>query len=260
MGTAREQGEIWGARATDWAEASEPAWEPVFAAALDAAGVAAGTRLLDIGCGAGGALVLARLRGAEVAGLDAAAATVAIARQRLPGAEIAVGEMEELPFAAGRFDTAIGINSFQFAGNPGNALAEARRVVRPGGAVAMLVWGRREDCDLLTKVMPAVFALLPPPAAPPPPSVPYAEPGVIESLMRGAGLSPRKAEEFPAALEFASLDLALRAILSASARAIRHAGEVHVRATVSDALQASRRDDGSIRLDNRFRIVVAGRR
>jgi cyclopropane fatty-acyl-phospholipid synthase-like methyltransferase len=69
MGTAEVQGALWGARARDWADIQEPAWRPVFEAALRHAGVGAGTLLLDVGCGAGGALALAREMGAEVAGL-----------------------------------------------------------------------------------------------------------------------------------------------------------------------------------------------
>ena len=122
MGTAKQQGEIWGARAEDWASANEPAWTPVFDAVLDSAAVHRGTKMLDIGCGAGGALVLARQRGAEVSGLDGAEALVAIARKRLAGAEIVVGKMEDLPFDDQRFDVVTGINSFQFSGNLVNAL------------------------------------------------------------------------------------------------------------------------------------------
>ena len=259
MGTAKQQGEAWGARADDWASANEPAWNPLFEAVLDGANVHRGSRMLDVGCGAGGALVLARERGANVTGLDGAAALVAIARRRLPGAEIVVGEMEELPFADERFDVVTGINSFQFAGSLVNALAAARRVCRRDGIVAMLVWGRREDCDLLTKVMPAVFALLPPSPPNAPPALPLSAPGVIEDLMVQAGLTPNNVKELPAALEFADIGIAVRAIMSASARAIDHSGEERVRHGIEDALRSSIRPDGSIRLDNRFRLALATR-
>lgn len=73
---------VW---ARDWAELNEPAWRPVFEAALDVAELTSGKLLLDIGCGAGGALVIARRRGAEVTGLDASANLAAIARKRLAG-------------------------------------------------------------------------------------------------------------------------------------------------------------------------------
>jgi ubiquinone/menaquinone biosynthesis C-methylase UbiE len=54
--------------------------------------------------------------------------------------------MEELPYADASFDVVTGFSSFQFAENPVNALREARRVVKPGGYVAMVAWGRMQDC------------------------------------------------------------------------------------------------------------------
>jgi hypothetical protein len=84
-GTAPVQGRLWSARARDWAEVQEATVLPLFEAIADSLGVGAGTRVLDVGCGAGRFLRLAADRGADVAGLDAAAALVAIARERLPG-------------------------------------------------------------------------------------------------------------------------------------------------------------------------------
>jgi len=258
MGTAEAQGEIWGAKASDWANANEPAWRPVFDAVLDAARVGHGTRLLDVGCGAGGALVAARDRGADVYGLDASNNLAEIARRRLPGATIEVGEMEALPFADESFDVVTGINSFQFAGDVVAALREARRVCRPGGTVAMLVWGRREDCDLLATVLPPVFALLPP--APASATPPLAEPGVIERLMRGAGLAPADARDIVEPLVFPDLDTARRAITSAMARAIRHAGEAKVKAAIVDGLaRVAPGGGGPVSLRGRFRLVLAAR-
>lgn len=260
MGTAAQQGEIWGARAQAWAEANEPAWQGVFEAVMDRAGAAQGRRLLDVGCGAGGAMVAARERGAIVAGLDAAAAMVDIARNRLPDAVIETGEMEALPFADESFDVVTGLNAFQFAGDMVNALREARRVLRDEGTVAVLVWGRREDCDMLSKVMPAVIACLPPAPAPATPPLALWQPGAIESLMDQAEVVPRESVEVPGALIFPDLATATRAILSASARAIAHSGEARVSDAVEDALRPLVRADGTIRLDNRFRLVLGTRR
>lgn len=53
MGSAAIQGRLWGARAEDWATYVEQVCLPLHAAVLDAARVTAGTRLLDVGCGAG---------------------------------------------------------------------------------------------------------------------------------------------------------------------------------------------------------------
>jgi cyclopropane fatty-acyl-phospholipid synthase-like methyltransferase len=255
MGTAAVQGELWGAKARDWAEVQEPAWTAVFDRALDLAGVGAGTRLLDIGCGAGGALVLARARGADVAGLDASDALTAVARSRLPGARIETGEMEELPFLDKDFDAVTGINAFQFAGDMARALAEARRVCRAGGTVLVLAWGDRERCELQKVVLGALAPYLPP-QAPAPPSQ-----GAIEAAMERAGLAVEAAGSFEAALDHASHALALRALLSAgiATRIERQAGAEPVRTALAAALRPFVRPDGTVSLANDFRWVRATR-
>src|SRR5215208_8261477 len=63
-------------------------------------------------------------RGAIVAGIDATAPFVDIARERLPAADLTVGEMECLPFPDGAFDVVTAFNAFQLAADPGNALRE----------------------------------------------------------------------------------------------------------------------------------------
>lgn len=255
MASAKEQGELWGARARDWAGSGEPAWRDVFTAVLDQAGVGTGTRHLDIGCGAGGALVLARQRGAVVAGFDAAENLAAIARERLPGAEILVGDMAALPFADESFDAVTGINVFQFAEDPAKAFAEAARVAKRGGTLTMLVWGRRDKCELMSEVMPAVFALGPP--SPFPAKPPLVETG--ESFMRAAGLDLEICGDLAATLIYVDRDAAANTILAASESTIRHAGEARVRGAVNAALAPFVGEDGAVRLRNMFRLVT-GRR
>ncbi|NQU37996.1 MAG: methyltransferase domain-containing protein, partial [Actinobacteria bacterium] len=86
-----ESGEAWGSRAVDWAYLFEPYARAANQAVFDECGVAAGTSLLDIGCGSGFATRLAADRGATVAGLDASAALIAIARARTPDADLRLG-------------------------------------------------------------------------------------------------------------------------------------------------------------------------
>src|ERR671938_333072 len=151
MGTAQIQGRLWGARSRDYAAIAEGFFRPVYETVFTAAGVRPGTRLLDVGCGPGLADHLAAQRGAQVAGLDAAEASVAIARERTPQGDFRVGEMEELPWPDHIFDVVTSFNAFQFAGDLGDALRAARRVARSGGRVAMVVWGApgglRHVCD-----------------------------------------------------------------------------------------------------------------
>jgi SAM-dependent methyltransferase len=259
MGTASVQGELWGARAKDWVELNEPAWSTVFEQALAHAGVGAGTRHLDVGCGAGAALAIARGRGAQVAGLDGSDNLVAIARQRLPGARIEVGEMEQLPFEDDTFDVVTGINAFQFAEDTARALAEARRTCRAGGAVFMLAWARGEDCEMISVTMRHVMALLPPPkpGGPAPPA--FAEPGTIESLMRAAGLLPAESGDIAGDLAFPHAEIAIRAVMASGAavRAGRLVGDDKVHATIARTLPAVTRADGSVVWKNRFRWVRA---
>ena len=90
-----------------------------------------GDRVLDIGCGSGVFLRLAADRGAEVSGLDASSALLELAAERVPGADLRTGEMEDLPFTDDSFDLVAGFNSFFFAEDMAAALREAGRVTRP---------------------------------------------------------------------------------------------------------------------------------
>jgi SAM-dependent methyltransferase len=93
---------------------------------LDRAGVDADTRLLDVGCGAGEALALARERGATAVGLDVEPRTDGIVR----------GDMARLPFAADRFDVVLAECVLCLSADYPRALAEAERVLRSGGRLA----------------------------------------------------------------------------------------------------------------------------
>jgi SAM-dependent methyltransferase len=258
MGTAAVQGQIWGARARDFAICNEPAWEEVFERLLDSLGVVSGLEYLDLGCGAGRTLQLARQRGARVTGLDASEALLAEARQRVPDADLRLGEIEELPFADATFDRVSAINSMQFVGDHARGISEAMRVCRPGGKVAVLIWGARESSELLSRVLPPVFALLPPPAQGAPQAPQLSEPGRIEALMSAAGLQDVAAEEFAADLVFADLEAGVRSSLAAATRVISVAGEAKVRSLLETGM-APFVDGGEVRLANRFRIVI-GRR
>ena len=96
---AEVQRRLWGTDPRAWADLAESHNQPLFEAVLDAAGVSSGTRLLDVGCGTGLTLVLAARRGAIPSGLDGSPGLLAIARERLPGADLRDGDMEFLPFA-----------------------------------------------------------------------------------------------------------------------------------------------------------------
>jgi len=108
----------------------------------EAAGITAGERVLDVGCGAGAlTTVLAGIVGADhVAGVDPSEPFVAAARRRVPGADLRAAPAEALPFADGTFDAAVSQLVFHFVDDPLQSVAEMRRVTRAGGRVAACVW------------------------------------------------------------------------------------------------------------------------
>jgi ubiquinone/menaquinone biosynthesis C-methylase UbiE len=161
-GTAALEGRLWSVRADDWAAIQERQVAPAYEAALQALRVGPSTRLLDAGCGAGMFLRMAADLGADVHGLDASDGLLAHARSRIPGAEILQGELEQLPYDDASFDVVTGFNSFQYTARPAVALAEARRVARPGGSVLLLNWAPAELCQAAGYLV-ALGALMPPP-------------------------------------------------------------------------------------------------
>src|ERR671937_518267 len=236
-GSAQVQGELWGARARDWAEVQEPAQGGLYGPVLDAAGVGEGTRLLDAGCGSGVAAAIAHERGARVSGIDAALPLVEIARERVPGAAFQEGELEELPYGDASFDVVTGFNSFQYAADPVRALREARRVIGNGGTVAIVTWGRPEDCEAAA-YLKALGSLLPPPPPGAPGPFALSEPGALEELVAQAGLTPHAAHEVTTRWEYPDRDTALRGLLSAgpAVKAIDVGGEERVSEAVAESI------------------------
>lgn len=96
--------EGWGRRAVDFATRLEPSACREYVAMHQHVDLRNGDQLLDIACGSGLALELAGTRGATVSGIDASARLVAIARDRVPDADVRVGDMAALPWADGSFD------------------------------------------------------------------------------------------------------------------------------------------------------------
>jgi SAM-dependent methyltransferase len=122
-------------------------WMGRYASALatpfaDAAGVTAGMRVLDVGCGPGGGTgeLCRRVGPANVAAIDPAPQFVAACRDRYPGADVRQGLAEELPWPDGAFDAALSALVVAFMSDPDRGIREMARVTRPGGTVAACMW------------------------------------------------------------------------------------------------------------------------
>lgn len=252
------QRELWGRRPEDWAQLAEPQNAGLFADALDAAGVRADTELLDVGCGSGLALSLAAARGARVSGLDIAPALLAVARERVPAADLREGGLDELPFGEQVFDVVLAVNALQFAFDPGAALREVHRVLRPAGRLALGQFAAPERCES-TALHHAMEALIP--ADRQQDHAPYAlsAPGALEAALNEAGLTVVLDREQPGDWRYPDLDRALRGLLGSAggARAVAVVGEERVRAAVTAGLAPFRDDEGAYIMHNHFRLLVA---
>lgn len=114
-----------------------------------------GGRLLDIGCGTG--LFVERYceRGGKAVGLDLSPKMIERARDRCASAEWTVGTGDSLPFRDDVFDAASSLLAFSYFRDPDRTLAEALRVLRPGGRLTLCTLGR----NFFTAGLPAIHTL-----------------------------------------------------------------------------------------------------
>lgn len=182
-------------------------WGPVL---CEAAGVAAGQRVLDVGCGTG-ALTLAAAervgpRG-SVVGLDPNPEMLAVARRKAAPVEWHEGRAEALPFPDASFDAVVSQFAMMFFADPVAALREMRRVLRPGGRMAVAVCDaveRSPGYAALASLLEALFGRAVADAF----RAPFAlgDAATLRGLceragLGGAGVAPREGE-----VRFASID------------------------------------------------------
>jgi len=107
-------------------------------------GVKPGTRVLDVGCGAGQLALIAARAGARVTGCDIATNWIEQAQARADAEGLTTtfeeGDAEALPYDDAQFDTVVSLIGAMFAPRPELVAAEMTRVCRPGGMIAMANW------------------------------------------------------------------------------------------------------------------------
>jgi len=156
---------------------------------LDAVDLNKGDKCLDLASGPGYVAAAAKRRGGIVLGIDFSAAMVAHARELHPGIDFREGNAEDLPLGNALFDAAVMNFGILHLANPERALAEAFRVLRPGGRFAFSAWARPEETSGFGIVLRAVAAFGEPRVALPegPPFFRYSDPEECVSGLLAAG-------------------------------------------------------------------------
>lgn len=252
----------WGAAARDWAEAQEGTMQPIFEAVLDKVGVGPGMAVLDVGCGTGLLCKLALDRGATAAGMDASPTQLQVARERVPGAEFTLGEMETLPYSDGQFDLITCSNALQYSMDAKGTLAEMKRITKPGGTVAIITGTRTRGSG--PGGMGAFYSSLtelrektsgPSTGAP---RVIFSDPDAVSRFMEEVGLEPYDEEEVDCDWDYPDLETALRGGLSFApgVRIIRYAGKEKVYAMVTETLEPFKTESGGYHIPSRSRFIL----
>ena len=129
---------------------------------IGAAGVRAGDRALDVGCGPGGLTseLVALLGAGNVSAAEPSAPFAEACAQRT-GADVREAPAEDLPFEDGVFDVTLSQLVVNFMRDAHQGLSEMVRVTRPGGTVAAAVWNYGGEMTLLRRFWDTAVALDP---------------------------------------------------------------------------------------------------
>ena len=137
-----------------WARSTRQFIEPL----LDAANVSAKMSILDVGCGPGYVSAAAAERGAHPLGLDFSKEMITIANRMFPKIEFREGDAQSLPFGDRFFQRVVANFSLLHLAEPERAMAEAARVLKPGGRFGFTTWAKIEQNPFIKLIDDAIQA------------------------------------------------------------------------------------------------------
>lgn len=192
-----EQVEYWnGPEGQHWADHEDrfdAMLAPFVGPVLDAAGVAPGARVLDVGCGNGALGRAAAARGAVVTGLDISAPMLERAREHATAGGVAVelveGDAQVHPFEGG-YDAVISRFGVMFFADPLAAFVNLARALEPGGRLAFVCWQAQAHNEWVAVPGLALFPIVGPPDMPPPDApgpFAFADADRVRDILTGAG-------------------------------------------------------------------------
>jgi SAM-dependent methyltransferase len=238
---------------------------------LDAAGLGADDRVLDVGCGAGQSTrdAARRAHAGSVLGVDLSSQLIELARHRavdegLTNVDFVQADAQVHPFSAGEFDVAISRHGAMFFGDPVAAFTNIARALRPGGRLVLLTWQSFERNEFLHAVLAALAAGRPVPVPPVDAPSPFAlsDPARVRSLLTAAGFADIALEDVRAPMNFGSdPEQALRYLSGQHAGMLRDL-DTDTRARALAELRASleaHRGDRGVRYDSAAWLVTSTR-
>jgi ubiquinone/menaquinone biosynthesis C-methylase UbiE len=210
---------MWATVAAGWDEHADYTDEraaPITEKLLGLADLRPGDRVLELACGPGGLGLAAAQRiapGGEVILSDVVAEMTAIAarraeRQGLTNVGTEVLDLEQIDQPDDSYDVVLCREGLMLAVDPGQAAREIGRVLRPGGRVALAVWGPRDRNPWLGTVLDAVSAQLGAPIPPPGIPGPFAldDADRLVAILDSAGLAEVAVTELSVPLKIASFE------------------------------------------------------
>lgn len=241
---------------------------PLYDTVYDRLEVGAGTRLLALGCGSGLALLLATARGAAVTGCDTDEQRLELARERLLPASGQRAPARGRPTArlvAGGADHEVGpdldvVTAFDPALPAGEllpALGATARTATHGTAVVLAGWGPPERCS--TSRVLRVADRLAEPRGPAVSEQRLSSRDDLEDLARAAGLHPDGSGRVSCPFGYPDLGSAVRGLLSTGLfdAAVEATDGQQVDKEIAEALHPYRKPDGTVRMENVFRYLIA---
>jgi len=241
---------------------------PAAGVVVDAADLAAGERVLDLGCGTGNAALLAAERGARVTGVDPAGRLLDVARARAESegrhVTFQLGHAASLPTGDATIDVVLSVFGIVFAPDAVAAAAELARVLTPSGRVALSAWVPSGTIfEMNTAAGDAVRQAIAAPAAPPP--FAWHDADSVTGLLAPHGFQVDVDEHelrFTAASPEAFLDSEARdhPLAVAGLQILERFGQADtVRARLLEILTAGNEDPEAFRATSRYRVVTARR-